>query len=482
MSLDGGRTCECGCGTPVARRFVSGHNLRTSVRSRALPRTPQGPRTVSPARSLSMSDWVELVKFAGHTYQPVTTWQGGTRASTGDGFEQRVIQGYMSDPIVSAVEDARVDVFSEARLKFRRQIDGRPGNLFGTPALRILEEPWLGATTADLLSIMLLHADFAGNAYATLADGEVKILRPDWVDVILASRRDPQDPMLQHDATRVGYAYFPGGGRNGDMVTFPADDVAHFMRKPDPLFWWRGISWLTPVLEDLAADQGATEHKRKFFENAATSNHAVILDPAVTFDLFLKFKQDFNEEHQGLGNAWKTMFLGGGADVKAIGASFEAMQLSTTQGAGETRIAAAARVPPIIAGLSEGLQAATYSNYGMARRAFADGTLRPLWRNIAGTLATLVNVPAGAELWYDDRDISFLQEDMKDAAEIQSTEGQTIRTLADGGFKPESIVAAVTASDWTLLEHTGLPSVQVQPDEPAAAVDPEEDGNASGTD
>jgi phage portal protein BeeE len=54
-----------------------------------------------------------------------------------------------------------------------------------------------------------------------------------------------------------------------------------------------------------------------------------------------------------------------------------------TQGAGETRIAAAAGVPPVIVGLSEGLQAATYSNYSQARRRFADGTMRPLWRNAA---------------------------------------------------------------------------------------------------
>ena len=37
--------------------------------------------------------------------------------------------------------------------------------------------------------------------------------------------------------------------------------------------------------------------------------------------------------------------------------------------------------------------------------------MRPLWRNVAGSLATVVNIPAGSVLWYDDRDIAFLQED-----------------------------------------------------------------------
>ena len=114
--------------------------------------------------------------------------------------------------------------------------------------------------------------------------------------------------------------------------------------------------------------------------------------------------------------AYKTMYLAGGADVTIVGSDLKQLDFKLTQGAGETRIAAAAGVPPIIVGLSEGLQAATYSNYGQARRRFSDLTMRPLWGNVVGSLATIVPVPGGAELWYDDRDIPFLAEDRKDEA------------------------------------------------------------------
>ena len=40
---------------------------------------------------------------------------------------------------------------------------------------------------------------------------------------------------------------------------------------------------------------------------------------------------------------------------------------------------------------------------------------------------------------------------------------QTIRTLTDGGYEPESVIAAVEAEDITLLKWTGLVSVQLQP-------------------
>jgi hypothetical protein len=133
-----------------------------------------------------------------------------------------------------------------------------------------------------------------------------------------------------------------------------------------------------------------------------------------------------------------------------------------TQGHGETRICAAARIPPIIVGLSEGLEAATYSNYGQARRAFADGTMRPLWRGFAGALASIVKAEPAARLWFDTRDISFLQEDEKDAADIQAVDAQSVRTLVDGGFQPETVVKAVMAKDFGLLKHSGYYSIQLQ--------------------
>jgi phage portal protein BeeE len=140
--------------------------------------------------------------------------------------------------------------------------------------------------------------------------------------------------------------------------------------------------------------------------------------------------------------------------------------LTNIQGAGETRICNAARVPAIIVGVTEGLESATYSNYAQARRAFADLTMRPMWRDFAASMANIIDVPSDAELWYDDRDIPFLQEDVKDEAEIQQTQAATITTLVRDGFTAKSAIAAVTNGDMTMLEHTGMVSVQLQ--EPGA--------------
>jgi hypothetical protein len=86
-----------------------------------------------------------------------------------------------------------------------------------------------------------------------------------------------------------------------------------------------------------------------------------------------------------------------------------------------------------------------------------------LWRNISGSLEALVPPPAASRLWYDDRDIGFLREDAKDAAEIEQIKQATVAGYVREGFTADSAVNAVDAQDITLLEHTDLVSVQLQP-------------------
>jgi len=212
-----------------------------------------------------------------------------------------------------------------------------------------------------------------------------------------------------------------------------------------------------------------------------TPNLVVSLDPAIKREAFEQWIELFEENHTGVMNAYKTLYLGAGADAKIVGNDLKQIDFKVVQGATETRIAAAAGVPPVIVGLSEGLAAATYANYGQARRRLTDGTMRPLWRNAAGSLQTLVPRLTNAELWYDSRDIAFLQEDQKDDAAIKQLQASTIRSLIDAGYKPDSVVAAVSSGDFNLLVHTGLYSVQLQPPGTTFAASGSPNDVASGT-
>lgn len=384
------------------------------------------------------------------------------------GFSSGALKG---DGVVFACERLRLAVFSEARFQFQQMRGGRPGDLFGTPGLQLLERPFPGGTTGDLLSRMLLDADLAGNAFVADIDGEAVRLRPDWVEIVLTPRDVPgvgegDGATLTVGYRRLGYFYYEGGiAPKKQPAFFLADEVAHFAPMPDPEASFRGMSWLTPVVREIQADLAATRHKLKFFENAATPNLAVAMDKSVTPEKFKAFMDAMDDAHSGVENAYKTLYTAGGADVTVIGKDMQQLDFKVTQGAGETRIAAAAGVHPVLVGLSEGLAGSSLNagNFASARRSTVDGTMRPLWRNAAGSLEILVSPPDGARLWFDDRDIAFLREDQKDAAEIAGLNSRTIRTYTDAGFTAESAVAAVTSGDLTLLKHSGLFSVQLQP-------------------
>jgi hypothetical protein len=411
--------------------------------------------------------------FMGNDYwaQPVANWKPNEEG-IGSNFAGLVNGAYKANGIVFACELTRMQLFSEARFQWRRMNYGKPGDLFGTAELGVLERPWPGGTTGDLLTRLLLDADFAGSAYMARRPerpDRLQRMRPDWVTLVLGSEDDPQEAGLAMDAEILGCMYHPGGINSGRrVIPLLVEEFAHFAPIPDPLATYRGMSWLSPIVRELEADSAATMHKLMFFRNGATPQMVVSMGPNVTPQNLREFVAKMDAGHSGWENAYKTLYLGGGADVTVVGNDLKQLDFKATQGAGETRIAAAAGVHPVIAGLSEGLGGSSLNagNFSSAARLVGDRTMRPLWRNVAGSLANIIPAPTGgyspAELWYDDRDISFLQEDRKDAAEIQSTQATAIRTLVDAQFDPASVVKAVAAQDMTLLKHTGIPTVQGQ--------------------
>ncbi len=366
---------------------------------------------------------------------------------------------FAGNAVVFAVMATRMKLFSEARFRYRRLAGGKTGDLWGDATLDILEHPWPNASTGDLLTRAIQDADLAGNFYATRRAGVIYRMRPDWVKIILSDG----DAL---DAEILGYAYYPGGEYSGsDPVYLLREQVAHFAPYPDPTARYKGMSWLTPLVREIAADSAATSHKLKFFQNGGTPNMIVKRMDTPSADSFKAWVALMRSGSEGVANAYRTLYLDSGADATVVGRDFQQMDFKALQGVAETRIAAAGRVHPSVVGLSEGLQGASLNagNFGAARRLVADGFLRPDWRNFASSMETLVPPPSGSQLWYDDSDIAFLREDRKDAAEIQHIKANTIRQYTDAGFTPETAVKATEAEDPSLLKHSGLFSVQLQP-------------------
>lgn len=394
-------------------------------------------------------------------------------------YPSYIDQAFKANPAVFACIRFRMNVLSEARFQWRRFANGRPGELFGSPELALLENPWKNGTTADLLTRMEVISSLAGNYYATVADDEGRLgrsargnrriapMRPDWTTIVIDSASGDPNAL---DAQIVGYLYEPitlNQPRPEPVVLLP-EEVAHFAPIPDPAARFRGMSWLTPAVEEVRADKAATVHKGRFFENGATPAMAITLSEAVGPDEFEAYVAKFKVAHQGADKAYKTLFLAGGADVKPLTADFRQMDFRSLQQLSETRVAMAAGVHPTVVGMAEGLQGSSLNagNFNSAARLAASVTLRPWWRNACASLQTLLTPPSpGAELWYDDDGISFLYDDASDLADIRMKDAAALRQLVDAGYKPDAAIEYLRSNDLGRLlgQHTGLFSVQLQP-------------------
>lgn len=401
-------------------------------------------------------------------------------------FEGYVLGAYKQDGPVFACITARQMVFSEAKFAFKAQQDGK---IFGSPALKLLEQPWPSGTTGELLGRVEQDASLAGNSWWTITNDQgdygniakkrgtgqrLAHMRPDWVTMIIGSNSG--DPRAL-DAKMVGVIYQPlangaqgfGGNSNAQLpqVILTADEVAHYSPISDPIARFRGMSWLTPILKHVEADKAATTHKASFFENAAVPNMAIKFADDTNMDDIETFKKSFDGAHKGKWQAYKTLFLMGGADAVPLTHDFKNMDFTSVIGKGESSIAAAAGVPPSWVGFSEGLQGSALNSGNMAanRRRFADGTIRPLWRIMVASFAVLIDVPAGADLWWDEDGIAFLREDQTDRANIMHIDMTSIDAGIKAGYEPDAAVAAVQTNDVRALlgHHTGLVSVQMQP-------------------
>lgn len=395
-------------------------------------------------------------------------------------FEGYVGGAYKSNGIVFAAIDRRQQVFSQARFAWREWRNGVPGFVFGSSELALLERPWQNGTTGELLALMEYDASLAGNAYWTTCDDAGNLgraargpsrrlvrMRPDWVTIVIDA---PSENPFGLDARVAAYSYNPrlaGNVANPEPTLLLPDEVCHFSPKPDPSARFRGMSWLTPVIRDVLADKAFTSHKLKFLENGATPQFAVRFDKDSSNEEIATFVDRFKAAHQGASNAYKTLFLAGGADITPLTVDLRQLDFKVTTGAGETRLAVAAGVPAAILGISEGLSGSSLNagNFSAARRLFVDTTMRDAWAKVSASLQTLVTPPSPAsELCVTDRDIPFLREDATDLANIRAMNAQVLRTLGDGGYEPDAAVEYVRTDDLSRLigRHTGLVPVQLQ--------------------
>jgi phage portal protein BeeE len=394
----------------------------------------------------------------------MTYGMDANRETSAQQIAQQCRDAYQTNGIVFAVILARMMLFSEATFQFRSKADKR---LFGNTSLTILERPAPNQTTGELLARMEQDVSLSGNSFIWKAEDDLLVrLPPD--EITIVSRKVPA-PMGGEYREIVGYDWDPRNPTPGlpnpnTGHLFTVDEIAHWSPYPDPQANFRGMSWLTPIIREIQADGGMTQYKTAYLDHAATPNMIVKYAQKLRPDTVDRVVERFQERFGGVENAWRPIVLDQGSDATVVGNTLGQLDFKTVQGAGETRIAAAGGVPPIVVGLSEGLASATYSNYQTAMRRFSDLTMRPLWRSVCAALEKFVPgaKPAGVSLWFDTKDIAALRQSEIEIAQVMQVHAATMLSLCNSGFTRESSIAAIVANDMTLLRpEAGVPPAGV---------------------
>lgn len=421
----------------------------------------------APVSALAFDEWVSTLTNGFASFPMVFNNLGEKEEEIGPAFEA-LVGSMRRNGVVFTCEAIRVSLFSQARFMFRQRRSGVPGDLFSNESLRILERPEgiPGSTTAGMLKRAMLHADFGGTGFMVNRRNRIIQPRPDWMTAVLGSYSDPDMTGEDLDAEVIGYIYHPGGRYSSQRpVTLLPEQVATFVPFPDPVAKVRGIPWPVAVSRNIMGHNAATTHKLKFFEQGATPQLVVTFDKDIKDPAKIRqWIEVLEQDHKGAANAYKTLYLAAGAIPTVVGKDLKQLDFKAVQGADETLIAAAAGVGPVVAQLSEGLQGSSLNagNFREAIRRVADITMRDLWRDMAGSLEVIARPPSDAELWYDDRDIPALKDDIKSAAEVVQLHATAIRTFWDGGAEPDSAIEAVVTGDLRRLKHSGKLSVQLQ--------------------
>jgi len=400
-------------------------------------------------RVLSRADPAHELLLSGAYYVSTADPSGkGKEAAVGQ-MVRSAREAYAANGIVYACAVVRMSLFSEAAFSFRSEVDK---HLFTNQDLDLLQHPWPNATEGELLARLEQDGGTtAGNAYvrkATPEDGGGDLLvqmRPDCVTIISEEARDDKGRVFRRP---VGYSEdLRQGGVEQDAQFYSVDEVCHYSPVPDPAASWRGMSWLTPVLREVGADQALTTYKTAHLENGAMPGIAVKYSQKLSDKTVQTLAKRLSAKYSGPENSGKTWVLDEGADPQVLGSTLEQLQFEAVTKAGERRVAAAAQVPLEVLGLEVG-------DYQAAMRRFADTWARPSWRKACASLEHLIPTSADigpVRLWYDVAGVAALREGELQRAQAFLVKSQGLASTVTAGYTRDSAVQAADACDISLL-------------------------------
>ena len=363
----------------------------------------------------------------------------------------------------------------------------RDGEHLPYPTPEWVVEPDLGITRQDFLQQVVISMLLDGNTFVQVLRGgggvaALVVLDPMRIEI----RRN-------RETRRPEYVVDQG------QTVLPVGDVLHItdLRRPGDL---RGMSRVAEMRQSLGLARALDEFAARFFGNGSTTTGIIEYPGNLNQEQARDLVDGFESAHKGLRRAHRPGVLSGGARFAKTGVDPEQAQMLGSRQMSVEEIARIFGVPPHMIGLTTA-GAMSYASVEQNAIQFVTHTLRPMVSKIESALSRLL--PRGVHLEFNldgllrGDSISRAQyhstalqagwESVNDARRVEGLSpvdgGDQIRVplanieinaaslvetdkrvvmaqrLVNSGYEPAAVLAAL---DLPAIDHTGLPTVQLQ--------------------
>jgi HK97 family phage portal protein len=288
-----------------------------------------------------------------------------------------------------------------------------------------------------------------------------------------------------------------------DRKKYTSDEILHIVESVMRPGQIRGVSRVEEMKDALGLGLALDAYAQRFFGQGTSGNYALVTPQSLTEDQAKALAKSVDARHGGWRRAHKTLVLHSGLDIKDIGVDPEQTQLLDSRRMFIEDLCRIWNIPSHMMNLPG---TNTYSSVEATQIEFVTHTLRPYVAIIENTLSTLLQVyPNGQGAFIEFNMNSLLRGDVQsrftaysqgiqagiltandarvaeglskidggdvlrvplsnvniDAADLVATDKRVTmaQKLVQVGFAPADVL---TAMGLPSIQHTGLPTVQLQ--------------------
>ena len=376
------------------------------------------------------------------------------------------------------------------------------------PAPEWVQNPDIDTTKEAFYGSVIVSLLLDGNAFIRIFRSEGRIVN---LNVL-----NPTTVKIKRNG--IGRVMFEVQGEDRPLST---EDILHIpdVVKPGSI---RGVSRTEALKENFGLAIALQNYSAKFFGQGTNTSGVLEVPGTLNADQAAQLQEAFDSRHRGWKNSHKTAVLSGGASYKPTSINPQDSQLLEARNHAVADVARAFSIPPHLLGLDQGM---SYASVEQNNLAWVTHGLRPIVSKLESGFSKLIRMSPGAEnafiKWnldgllradYNSRLAGYstgLQSGFfsindirrfEDLAPVDDPSAETVRVplqnvnvenatissqsqkvkmataLVSVGYDPKSVLESLGLPD---IEHSGLPSVQLQgvqnidPEDPESVYDVE---------